>query len=173
MNSILIVHQGAIGDFVLSLPAMEAIHRFYPGAHFTFIAHPAIVEIIQRRPYFKQVFDCSDRCWTSLYSSEGKVAGVVHDLLPQVESIQHIDSIPFLTLIIVLVSVIINAVNWRSSPFPPLLPQMRLSLRRTTLLLKLVIFSAGTLDQKTGLFCCIPAVEVNKSYGQLQDGSVS
>jgi ADP-heptose:LPS heptosyltransferase len=86
MNSILIVHQGAIGDFILSLPAVEAIHRFYPGAHFTFIAHPAIVEIIQRRPYFKQVFDCSDRSWTSLYSSEGKVAGVVHDLLPQVES---------------------------------------------------------------------------------------
>ena len=65
---------------------MEAIHRFYPGAHFTFIAHPAIVEIIQRRSYFKRVFDCSDRCWTSLYSSEEKVAGVVHDLLPQVES---------------------------------------------------------------------------------------
>jgi hypothetical protein len=71
MNSILIVHQGAIGDFILSLPAVEAIHR---------------VEIIQRRPYFKQVFDCSDRCWTSLYSSEGNVTGVVHDLLPQVES---------------------------------------------------------------------------------------
>ena len=86
MNSILIVHQGAIGDFILSLPAVEAMHRFYPEAHFTFIAHPGIVEIIQRRPYFKQVFDCSDRCWTSLYNSEGKVAGVVHDLLPQVES---------------------------------------------------------------------------------------
>jgi ADP-heptose:LPS heptosyltransferase len=85
MNSILIVHQGAIGDFILSLPAVEAIHRFYPGAHFTFIAHPGIVEIIQRRPYFKQVFDCSDRCWTSLYSFEGQVAGVVYDLLSQVE----------------------------------------------------------------------------------------
>lgn len=86
MNSILIVHQGAIGDFILSLPAVEAIHRFYPEAYFTFIAHPGIVEIIQRRTYFKQVFDCSDRCWTSLYNSEGNVAGVVHDLLPQVES---------------------------------------------------------------------------------------
>lgn len=86
MNSILIVHQGAIGDFILSLPAVEAIHRFYLEAHFYFIAHPSIVEILQRRPYFKQVFDCSDRCWTSLYSSEGNVTGVVHDLLPQVES---------------------------------------------------------------------------------------
>jgi ADP-heptose:LPS heptosyltransferase len=86
MNSILIVHQGAIGDFILSLPAVEAIHRFYPGAFFTFIAQPAIVEIIQKRPYFKQVFDCSDRCWASLYNSKGNVAGVLYDLLPQVES---------------------------------------------------------------------------------------
>lgn len=86
MNSILIVHQGAIGDFILSLPAIEAIHCFYPGAHFSFIAHPGIVEIIQGRTYFKQVFDCSDRCWTSLYNSEGKVAGAVHDLLRHVES---------------------------------------------------------------------------------------
>jgi heptosyltransferase-3 len=86
MNSILIVHQGALGDFILSLPALEAIYCSYPEAHFTFIAHPAIVEIIRRRPYFKQVFDCADRCWTSLYSSEGKVAAVVHDFLPRVES---------------------------------------------------------------------------------------
>ena len=86
MNSILIVHQGAIGDFILSLPAVEAIHRFYPEARFTFIAHPTIVEIIQRRPYFKQVFDCSDRCWISLYNAKGNVAEVVYDLLPQVES---------------------------------------------------------------------------------------
>jgi ADP-heptose:LPS heptosyltransferase len=86
MNSILIVHQGALGDLILSLPALEAIHRFYPEAHFSFIAHPAIVEIIHRRPYFKQVFDCADRCWTSLYSSQGNVARVVHDLLPRVES---------------------------------------------------------------------------------------
>ena len=53
MKSILIVHQGAIGDFILSLPAVEAIHRFYLEAHFYFIAHPGIVKILQRRPYFK------------------------------------------------------------------------------------------------------------------------
>jgi ADP-heptose:LPS heptosyltransferase len=32
MNSILIVHQGAIGDFILSLPAVEAIHRILPSS---------------------------------------------------------------------------------------------------------------------------------------------
>jgi ADP-heptose:LPS heptosyltransferase len=86
MKSILIVHQGAIGDFILSLPAMEAIHRFDLEALVTFVAHPAIVEILQRRPYLKQVFDCSDRYWTSLYSSRGTLPAAVHDLLPQVES---------------------------------------------------------------------------------------
>jgi ADP-heptose:LPS heptosyltransferase len=86
MKSILVVHQGAIGDFILSLSAVEAIHRFDLEAHFTFIAHPGIVEILRRRPYFKQVFDCSDRRWISLYSSEKALARAVHDLLPQVDS---------------------------------------------------------------------------------------
>jgi ADP-heptose:LPS heptosyltransferase len=86
MKSILIVHQGAIGDFILSLRAVEAIHGFYREAHFNFIAHPGIVEVIQRRPYYKQVFDCSNSCWVSLYSSKEKLAGVLNNLLPHVDS---------------------------------------------------------------------------------------
>jgi ADP-heptose:LPS heptosyltransferase len=74
MKSILIVHQGAIGDFILSLPALEALHNSYPHAQFTFLAHPHILEIIRARPYFREVLDCSASRWAPLYSPGGKLA---------------------------------------------------------------------------------------------------
>jgi len=78
---ILVVHQGAIGDFILSLPALEAIHRFYPEAGFKFIGHPEILEIIRGRPYVKHVLDCSAANWTPLYNSGGRLASTDLDLL--------------------------------------------------------------------------------------------
>lgn len=83
MKSILIVHQGAIGDFVLSLPALEALHRSYPEAYFTFLARPNILELIQARPYVKDVLDFSTSRWAVLYHLQGKVAAAdLERLLP-------------------------------------------------------------------------------------------
>lgn len=87
MKSILIVHQGAIGDFILSLPALEAIHRFYSQARFIFLGHPSILEIIHSRPYFHVVFSCSAKRWAPLHNPEEKLVTGVFDLLPRVDSI--------------------------------------------------------------------------------------
>jgi ADP-heptose:LPS heptosyltransferase len=87
VQSILIVHQGAIGDFILSLPAFEAIHHSFPQAEFTFLSHPHIVETILARPYVKRVLDCSASCWALLYSSEGKSAP------KNLESLGELDSV--------------------------------------------------------------------------------
>ena len=81
MKSILIVHQGAIGDFILSLPSLEAIHRFYPAAGFNFITHPELVAIIRDRPYVNSVFDCNSSNWAPLYDSGGRLASTDFDLL--------------------------------------------------------------------------------------------
>jgi len=87
VKSILIVHQGAIGDFILSLPALEAIHRFCSQARFIFLGHPSILETIHSRPYFHGVLNCSDKRWAPLYSSQGKLATRAFDSLPTVDSI--------------------------------------------------------------------------------------
>lgn len=87
MKHILIVHQGAIGDFILSLPALEAIHRFYPEAGFKFIGYPEILEIIQARPYVKDVLDCSAANWAPLYDSGGTLAATDLELLLPVDSV--------------------------------------------------------------------------------------
>jgi heptosyltransferase-3 len=83
MKSILIVHQGAIGDFVLSLSALEALHQSYPEAYFTFLARPNILELIQARPYVKDVFDFSASRWAPLYHPRGRLAAAdLERLLP-------------------------------------------------------------------------------------------
>ena len=87
MNSILIIHQGAIGDFILSLPPLEAIHRFHSQTRFIFLGHPSVLEIIHSRPYFDVVLNCSDKRWAPLYSSKVKLETEVFDSLPQVDSI--------------------------------------------------------------------------------------
>jgi ADP-heptose:LPS heptosyltransferase len=87
VKSILIVHQGAIGDFILSLPPLEAIHRSYSRAHFIFLGHPSILSIIHSRPYFDGVLNCADKRWASLYNSKGKLATVAFHSLPPVDCI--------------------------------------------------------------------------------------
>ena len=87
MKSILIVHQGAIGDFILSLPALEAIHRSYSQARFIFLGHPSILETIHSRPYFHGVLNCLDKRWAPLYNFRGKLERRAFDSLPPVDSI--------------------------------------------------------------------------------------
>lgn len=87
VKSILIVHQGAIGDFILSLPALEALHRFWPEARFTFLSHPNILEIIRARPYFESVFDCSAGRWAPLYTRGGELASRELNSLAQVDRV--------------------------------------------------------------------------------------
>lgn len=74
MISLLIVNQGAIGDFILALPAVEAIHRALPRARLTFLANPATLEIIRARPYLETILDCRSSRWAPLYLAGGRVA---------------------------------------------------------------------------------------------------
>jgi len=87
VKSILIVHQGAIGDFILSLPSLEAIHRSYSQARFIFLGHPSILAIIHSRPYFDSVLNCADKRWAPFYNSKGKLETGASDSLPPVDSI--------------------------------------------------------------------------------------
>ena len=87
MKSVLIVHQGAIGDFILSLPPLEAIHRSYSEARFVFLGHPSILEIIHSRPYFGDVLDCAESVWAPLYNSKERLVSGAFNSLPPVDTI--------------------------------------------------------------------------------------
>jgi heptosyltransferase III len=51
MNRILVIRGGAIGDFVLTLPAMKVLRDQFPGAHIEILGHKHITALAEKRFY--------------------------------------------------------------------------------------------------------------------------
>lgn len=51
MKRILVIRGGAIGDFVLTLPAIKLLREGFPQAHVEILGHPHIVALADRRFY--------------------------------------------------------------------------------------------------------------------------
>lgn len=51
MNRILVVRGGAIGDFVLTLPAIKLLRDAFPQAHIQILGHQHIIALAERRFY--------------------------------------------------------------------------------------------------------------------------
>jgi ADP-heptose:LPS heptosyltransferase len=117
VKSVLIIHQGAIGDFILSLPSLEAIHRFYSQTRFIFLGNPSILEIIHSRPYFGVVLNYAEKRWAPLYNSKEKLDTGVFSSLPPVDSIFAFCRSSSQTLVDNLAG-IYEKPSYRIDPFP-------------------------------------------------------
>jgi heptosyltransferase-2 len=51
MNRILVIRGGAIGDFVLTLPAIKLLRDRFPGAHIEILGHKHIIALAEKRLY--------------------------------------------------------------------------------------------------------------------------
>src|SRR5713226_998612 len=55
MNRILVIRGGAIGDFILTLPALKALRETYPGAHIEILGYKHIAALAENRFYAQAV----------------------------------------------------------------------------------------------------------------------
>jgi heptosyltransferase-3 len=55
MKRILVIRGGAIGDFILTLPALKALRETYPHAHLEILGYKNIVVLAERRFYAQAV----------------------------------------------------------------------------------------------------------------------
>jgi heptosyltransferase-3 len=55
LNLILVIRGGAIGDFILSLPALRALRDAYPNAHIEILGYKHIAALAQNRFYAQRV----------------------------------------------------------------------------------------------------------------------
>ena len=55
MNRILVIRGGAIGDFILSLPALKALREAYPHAHIEILGYKHIAVLAENRVYAQAV----------------------------------------------------------------------------------------------------------------------
>ena len=117
MTSLLVVNQGAVGDFILSLPAVEAIHNAFPRTRLTFLASPSTLEIIRARPYLGRVLDCRSSQWAPLYVERGRVDSESLGISPPVTGI-FVFGRPSSQILAENLAAILNAPGHRIDPFP-------------------------------------------------------
>ncbi len=69
--NILIIHQGALGDFILSLPAIAAIRRSHPGSVVEIWGYPDILRLVEGRFYADAIASINQEGMSRLYSEQG------------------------------------------------------------------------------------------------------
>jgi len=73
VQSILVIHQGALGDFILALPALEALRKAFPRAKSVIMGYPRILELVHERFYADNVFSVDQKGMASFFHREGNL----------------------------------------------------------------------------------------------------
>ena len=72
-RSMLIIHQGALGDFILALPSLEALRKSFPRARAVFMGYPRILELIENRFYGQEILSIDRRGMASFFVRDGSL----------------------------------------------------------------------------------------------------
>jgi heptosyltransferase III len=70
---ILVVRGGAIGDFILTLPAIGALREHWPTAHIEILGYPHIIELARGRYYADAVRSIEARAMAGFFVPNGKL----------------------------------------------------------------------------------------------------
>ena len=71
VQSILVVHQGALGDFILALPPLETLRKAFPEAKLVMMGYPRILELVERRFYAEEIFSIDQKGMASFFVRDG------------------------------------------------------------------------------------------------------
>jgi ADP-heptose:LPS heptosyltransferase len=61
VQSILVIHQGALGDFILALPTLETLRDTFPKAKLVIMGFPRILELVDQRFYADEILSIDQR----------------------------------------------------------------------------------------------------------------
>lgn len=62
-----VVHQGALGDFLLALPVIEGLARAVPGSRFAFWLPSHHISLLHGKPYVASAWDAGGAEWAPLF----------------------------------------------------------------------------------------------------------
>lgn len=80
---ILIVKPSALGDIVLALPALAALHDSFPQAQISWLASPEFIPFLEGHPYLKEVLPFERRKMAHFWRSRASrriLRDLIHDL---------------------------------------------------------------------------------------------
>ncbi len=75
--NILIIHQGALGDFILSLPAIGAFRHAYPGSTIEIWGYTDILRLVEGRFYADTIASINQLGMSNLYRERASVPDVL------------------------------------------------------------------------------------------------
>ncbi len=70
---ILLIHQGAIGDLILSLPCFYAMRTTFPDARIEVMGYPGILSLVHQRFYADEISSIDKAAVASLYQERGEL----------------------------------------------------------------------------------------------------
>jgi heptosyltransferase-2 len=71
VRRILVIRGGAIGDFILTLPAVGALRQRWPDAHIAILGYPRIVELAVGRVYAQEARSIESRALAAFFAPRG------------------------------------------------------------------------------------------------------
>jgi ADP-heptose:LPS heptosyltransferase len=71
VRSMLVIHQGALGDFILALPALMALRKSFPRAKPVIMGYPRILELVEKRFYAEEIVPVDQRGMASFFVQGG------------------------------------------------------------------------------------------------------
>jgi len=74
MNRILVIRGGAIGDFMLTLPALKALREAYPDAHIEVLGYKHIAALAENRFYAQAVRSIEYGPLSSFFATDSKLS---------------------------------------------------------------------------------------------------
>jgi ADP-heptose:LPS heptosyltransferase len=73
VRSILVIHQGALGDFILALPALDTLRKAFPQAKSVIMGYPRILELVKRRFYAEEILSIDQKGMATFFVREGSL----------------------------------------------------------------------------------------------------
>ncbi|MBS3906150.1 MAG: glycosyltransferase family 9 protein [Syntrophaceae bacterium] len=71
IQSMLVIHQGALGDFILALPVLSALRRAFPEARPVMMGYPRILQLAEGRFYAEEIFSIDQKGMATFFVRQG------------------------------------------------------------------------------------------------------
>src|SRR5216684_1328595 len=86
-GKILVIRGGAIGDFILTLPAIAALRRQFPQAHLEVLGYPHIVQLAMTGGLVDRVSSIEARALAGFFARNGQLAQELIDYFSEFDLI--------------------------------------------------------------------------------------
>ena len=71
VRSMMVIHQGALGDFILALPTLETLRMAFPQAKSVLMGFPRILELVDQRFYADEILSIDQKGMASFFGRGG------------------------------------------------------------------------------------------------------